>query len=58
MRVRTTCEETGVFPATKDLHQRSGLSPYYFTLIINELTVIIKEEIPWCMLFVDLSVGR
>ena len=31
----------------------STLSPYLFTLIMDELTAHIQEVIPWCMLFED-----
>jgi hypothetical protein len=51
--VKTTCGETGGFPVTIGLHQGSSLSPYLFALIMDELTVHIQEEVPWCMLFAD-----
>ena len=52
-RVRITCRETGDFPVTIDLHQRSALSPYFFALIIDKLTAHFQEEVPWCILFAD-----
>nr|GEZ91300.1 hypothetical protein [Tanacetum cinerariifolium] len=35
------------------LHQGSAISPYLFTLILNELSRGIQENIPWCMIFAD-----
>jgi Reverse transcriptase (RNA-dependent DNA polymerase) len=37
----------------KDLHQGSTLSPYIFTLVMDEITNDIQGDIPWCMLFAD-----
>nr|GEX04413.1 putative cytochrome P450 [Tanacetum cinerariifolium] len=31
----------------------SAISPYFFTLILNELSRGIQENIPWCMIFAD-----
>ncbi|GJZ93956.1 ataxia telangiectasia mutated family protein [Tanacetum coccineum] len=33
------------------LHQGSTISPYLFTLILDELSREIQESIPWCMIF-------
>ncbi|GJR37011.1 retrovirus-related pol polyprotein LINE-1 [Tanacetum coccineum] len=35
------------------LHQGSAISPYLFTLILDELSREIQESIPWCMIFAD-----
>jgi hypothetical protein len=51
--IKTICGVTNEFPVTTCLHQGSSLSPYLFTLVIDELTKNIQDEVPWCMLFVD-----
>nr|GFD55412.1 retrovirus-related Pol polyprotein LINE-1 [Tanacetum cinerariifolium] len=35
------------------LHQGSAISPYLFTLILEELSREIHGSIPWCMIFAD-----
>ncbi|GKC04600.1 retrovirus-related pol polyprotein LINE-1 [Tanacetum coccineum] len=35
------------------LHQGSAISPYLFTLILDELSRGIQESVLWCMIFVD-----
>nr|GEV11295.1 hypothetical protein [Tanacetum cinerariifolium] len=45
--------EHRVFPAKVGLHQGSAISPYLFTLILDELSRGIQENIPWCMIFGD-----
>ncbi|KAK8926626.1 hypothetical protein KSP39_PZI018666 [Platanthera zijinensis] len=52
-RVRTVGGLTQEFPINVSLHQGSVLSPYLFTLILDELTRHIQQAIPWCLLFVD-----
>jgi hypothetical protein len=51
--VRTTDDDTNVFPINIGLHQGSALSPYLFALVIDEVTRDIQGDIPWCMLFAD-----
>lgn len=38
---------------TIGLHQESAFSPYLFVLIMDEFTISIQEEVPWCMLFAN-----
>jgi hypothetical protein len=35
------------------LHEGSALSPYLFTLVMDEVTRVIQGGIPWCMLFIN-----
>ena len=51
--VKTTIGETSEFSITVGLHQGSVLSPYLFALVMDELTMHIQDDIPWCMLFAD-----
>jgi Reverse transcriptase (RNA-dependent DNA polymerase) len=46
-------DESDTFPIRIELHQRSTLSPYIFTLVMDEITKVIQGNILWCMLFVD-----
>jgi len=52
-RVRTLGVDTKDFPIEIGLHKGSALSPFLFTIVINELTKEIQDEVPWCMLFAD-----
>jgi Reverse transcriptase (RNA-dependent DNA polymerase) len=45
--------ESDTFPITIGLHQRSALSPYIFTLVMDNITNDIQGDIPWCMLFAN-----
>ena len=51
--VRSIYAKTSEFPMVIGLHQGSGLSHYFFTLIMDELTTHIQEAVPSCRLFVD-----
>nr|GEU46359.1 hypothetical protein [Tanacetum cinerariifolium] len=51
--VRTTVRNTKFFPVEVGLHQGSAISPYLFTLILDELSRGIQENISWCMIFTD-----
>ena len=50
-KVRTPGGVTDDFKVGIGLHQGSALSPFLFTLIMDELTKGIQDELPWCMLF-------
>jgi Reverse transcriptase (RNA-dependent DNA polymerase) len=49
--VRECDDESDTFPIKIGLHQRSALSPYIFTLVMDEITKDIQRDIPWCMFF-------
>ena len=51
--VRTCGGITSDFSITIGLHQGSALSPFLFAIVMNELTRVIQDEIPLCMLFAD-----
>ena len=43
--VKITIGETSEFPIIVGLHQGSALSPYFFALVIDELTKYIQDDI-------------
>jgi len=51
--VRTPGGVSNDFAVSMDLHQGSALSPFLFTLVLDELTRGTKDEVPWFMLFAD-----
>jgi len=51
--VRTPGGVTDDFCVGIGLHQGSALSPFLFSLIMDELTKGIQNEVPWCMLFAN-----
>ena len=53
MFVRTCDGDTTDFPISIGLHQGSALNPYLFSLLMDEVTRDIQDDITWCMLFAD-----
>jgi Reverse transcriptase (RNA-dependent DNA polymerase) len=51
--VRACDGESDAFSIKIELHQGSVLSPYIFTLVIDEITKDIQEDIHWFILFAD-----
>ncbi|GJR62190.1 ataxia telangiectasia mutated family protein [Tanacetum coccineum] len=51
--VRTPIGNTEYFLVDVGLHQGPSISPYLFSLILDELTKGIQESIPWCLIFAD-----
>jgi hypothetical protein len=51
--IRTNDGDTNDSLINIGLHQGSALSPYLFTLVMDEVTRDIQGGIPWCMLFAD-----
>ena len=51
--VRTCGGITSDFSVRIELYQGFALSPFFFSIVIDELTRAIQDEISWCMLFVD-----
>ena len=51
--VQTNDGNTYYFSIKIELHQGSALSPYLFTLLMDEVTRNIQRDIPWYMLFAD-----
>jgi len=51
--VRSSVGDTEYFPIDIGLHQGSALNPFLFTIIMDELTREIQDEVPWCILFAN-----
>ncbi|KAK9071956.1 hypothetical protein SSX86_008387 [Deinandra increscens subsp. villosa] len=51
--VRAPVGDSDFFSVDIGLHQGSALSPFLFTIVLDELSKSIQEAIPWCMLFAD-----
>ena len=51
--IHTPVGMTESFPIKVGLHQGSALSPFIFTVIMEEISKSIWETVPWCMLFAD-----
>ncbi|GJY92521.1 retrovirus-related pol polyprotein LINE-1 [Tanacetum coccineum] len=53
LRRETSVSENQFSFMPERLHQGSAISPYLFTLILDELSKEIQEDIPWCLIFAD-----
>ena len=51
--VKTSIDDTKNFLIQIRLHQGSALRSFPFTIVLDELTKGIQEEVPWCMLCAD-----
>ena len=51
--VRTLRGVSNDFAISMGLHQGSAVSPFLFTLVLDELIRRIQDEVPWCILFAD-----
>ncbi|XP_050507071.1 uncharacterized protein LOC126884837 [Diabrotica virgifera virgifera] len=51
--VRTCVGETDKFQVKVELHQRSVLSPYLFSLVLDQITAKLQGSIPWCLMYAD-----
>jgi len=51
--VRTSAGDMEYFTIDIGLHQGSTLSPFLFTIVMDEHTKEIQGEVRWCMLFAD-----
>jgi Reverse transcriptase (RNA-dependent DNA polymerase) len=45
--------ESNIFFIKIKLYQESALSPYIFTLVMNEIIKDIQGDISWCIFFAD-----
>jgi len=52
-RARTSVGDMDDFSIDIGLHKGLMLSPFLFTITMDELTRGIQDELPWCMLFAD-----
>jgi len=51
MRVRAVAKDTKDFHINMSLYQGSSLSPFLFTIILDELTKDIQHEVPITILY-------
>lgn len=51
MRVKNVCKETKDFTMKVGFQQEMALSPYLFSLLMDELTKSVQDGTSWCMMF-------
>jgi len=51
--VRTSASDIEYFSIDIGFHQSLALNQFLFTIVMDELTREIHDEVPWCMLFAD-----
>lgn len=51
--VKTVVGNPKKFSIAVGSHRGSALSPYLFTLVMNELTNVTQDEVPGCMIYAD-----
>jgi hypothetical protein len=51
--VKSLCEVIDNFNVEVCVHQGSALSPYLFSVVIDEVMKDIQGEITWCMMFAN-----
>ena len=52
-KVRSVVGTTESFRVEVGLHQRSALSPFLFTIVMDRLTMGLRKCAPWSMMFAD-----
>jgi len=51
--VKSRCGISEGFSIGVGVHQGSALSPYLFSVVMDEVSKEIQGDIPWCMMFAD-----
>ncbi|KAK3567026.1 hypothetical protein QTP86_008974 [Hemibagrus guttatus] len=51
--VRCAVGQTEEFKVEVGLHQGSGLSPFLFAIVMDQLSEEVRQESPWTMMFAD-----
>lgn len=52
-RIKSLCSEIWDFSVRVGVQQGLAPSPYSFSLITDEITRDVQEDVQWCTLFVD-----
>ena len=52
-RVRSSVGETDGFEVKVGLHQGSALSPFIFNIVMDVMTMTVREAVPWSILYAD-----